>query len=120
MVIEETKHFAGRSALEEGGEDEVQSFLDFEIGLFHNSAIVPANEPNWQLQGQVTPLCFVQKTCRHPCPNGVQLQFRELAFQSQQKATVGRTRIVNTVAICNQAPFVATDVEQGVPIGAIA
>ena len=50
----------------------------------------------------------------------MQLQFRDLALQAQEQAAVDRGRVVDPVAIGDEAVAVAADVEQRIPVGAVA
>ena len=79
-----------------------------------------ARQSNGKLQGEIAARSFIEQTCVHSRFDGMQLHFRERAFETEQEAAVGYGRIIDAVAVCDQAALEAADVEQGVPVRAVA
>ena len=50
----------------------------------------------------------------------MQFQFRNLAFQTEKEPTVGRGGIIDAIAIADETLALATQVEQLIPVRAIA
>jgi hypothetical protein len=50
----------------------------------------------------------------------MQLQLGELSLQAEQEAAIGRAGVVDAVPVGNQALLVAAQIEQRVPVGAVA
>ena len=77
-------------------------------------------KPGRQLQRQLAAFRFRQQACRKPPADGVQFEFRDRALQPEQEATIWSAGIINAIAIGDETSTVTADVEQRVPIGAIA
>jgi len=118
--IEKAHDLAGRLDLEEGGEDEPQAALDFLVGMLEDAAEGVADQPHRQGQGQFAALGFVEQSGREAGAQGTQLQFREQALQAQEQAPIRSGWVVNTVLVADQAVAVATEVEELIPVGAVA
>ena len=119
-VVEELQHLDWPSDLQEGGEDQVQPVLHLLVGIFDHPAQRVADQPDGQVQGQLAALGLVEQAGGQAGPDGVEFQFGELALQAQEKPPVGRAGIVDAVPVADQAAPVAAQVEQRIPVGAVA
>ena len=120
LGIEVLQHFAGRPHPKEGSKDQLQPVLDFPVWVLGHPAQSIPHQSNRERQRQLTPLGFVEQAGRQSGTEGVQLILRQLPLQPQEQPTVGRSRVVDPIVVGNQAVLIAAEVEQGIPIGAVA
>src|SRR6266436_6667509 len=50
----------------------------------------------------------------------MQFQLGQLPFESKQQTPIGRAWVINAVSISDETASVATDIQQGIPIRAVA
>src|SRR4051794_14921585 len=62
----------------------------------------------------------MEQARRHAGAQRMQLHFGKSSFQAEQQAAIRGGRIIDAVTVSNQTALVATDVEQRIPIRAIA
>lgn len=120
LVVEATYDLAGRLDPEEGGEDQRQAGLDFLIGVLEHAAERVPHQPDRQGQGPFAPLGLVEQPGRQAGAERVQLQFGDQPLQAQDQATIRSRRVVNAVLIADEAVAEAAQVEELIPIGAVA
>src|SRR5450432_170554 len=88
--------------------------------MFFDDTIVAAHESRWQGEGQFATFGFAENACDQATTQRVHFQFRDRAFQTEQQPAIDRARIIHTVAIGDQAAGMAAEIEQLVPVGAVA
>ena len=120
VVVEGAHDLGGRPDPEEGGEDQGDPALDLEVGVLDDPLQGIADQADGQGQGQLAASCLVEEPGGQATADRVQLQFRDLALEAQEQAAVDRGRVVDPVAIGDEAVAVAADVEQRIPVGAVA
>ena len=108
-----------RAHLQESGEDQGQAVLHLPVRVFDHAAEGIAYQPHRERQRQLAPLRLVEEARRQTGADGMQLQFGELSLQAQEQAAIGRTGIVDAIAIGDQAAPIAAHIEQRIPIGAV-
>ncbi len=119
-VVEEAHHLTGRLDLQEAGEDQLQPVLNLLVRMLEHAPQRVADQSHRQRQGQFTPLGFVDQSGGQACAQGVQFQFRDQALETKDQAAIRSSRIVNAVLIANEAVAVTTQVEELIPVGAVA
>ena len=72
------------------------------------------------MQCQLTPASLVEQAGGEPAADRVQLQFGDRALEPKQEPPVGQARVVDRVAVGDQTAAVAADVEQRIPVRAVA
>src|SRR3954453_5521391 len=116
-------HRAGRrrtTSAKEGREDQLETRLHLAIRVLdHHAADLP-HEAGGQDQCKLTAGCLVQETRREARPNGVQLDFGDRALEPEQQASIRGARIIDTVSVGDQTILVAAEIEQRIPVRAIA
>src|SRR5262245_32730717 len=70
--------------------------------------------------GQFTALGLVEQSGVQAALQGVQFQFCDQALQAQDQAAIGRGRVIDALLVADETVAVATQVEQLIPIGAVA
>ena len=119
-VVEETHDLAGGLDLEEGGEDQVEPALHLLVGVLEHAAQRVAHQPDRQGQGQFAALGLVEQSGGQACFERVQLQLGDQALQTEDQATIGSGRVVNAVLVADEAVAEAAQVEEVIPVGAVA
>ena len=79
-----------------------------------------ADQADGQGQRQFAAAGLVEEPGGQTAPDRVQFQFRDPALQAQEQAAVDRGRVVDPVAIGDEAVVIVADVEQWIPVGAVA
>ena len=85
--------------------------LDLAVRILRNHAGGIADEACWKLECQLAALRLGQQARRQSTADCVQLEFRDRALGAEQEPTIGRPRIINAVAIGNQAGTMTAHVE---------
>ena len=88
--------------------------------MLFDDAIVTTHEPGRQGKRQFTTFGFADDACDQATAQRMHFQFRDRAFQTEQQPAIDRAGIIHTVAIGDQAAGVAAEIEQLVPVGAVA
>jgi hypothetical protein len=88
-------------------------------GLDHHAAGLP-HEAGRQDKCKLAACGLVQEAGREAGPDGVQLDFGDGALEPEQQAPVGGAGIVDAVAVGDQAIPVAAEIEQRIPVRAVA
>ena len=83
--------------------------------LDHHTAGL-ADEADRQDQRQLSACGLVQETSREAGADRVQLDFGEGALEPEQQAPIGGARIIDSVAVGDEAVPVAAQIEQRVPV----
>jgi hypothetical protein len=120
VVVEGPHDLSGRPDAEEGLEDEGDPALDLDVGVLEDSLQRVSDQADGQGQGQLATAGLVEEAGGEAASDRMQFQFRDLAFEAQEQASVDRGRIVDPVAIGDEAVAVAADVEQRIPVRAVA
>ena len=105
---------------QEAVKEQCNALLYFTVRVLGDDARRVADKAGRQLQRQLAAFRFRQQACRKPPADGVQFEFRDRALQPEQEATIWSAGIINAIAIGDETSTVTADVEQRVPIGAIA
>jgi hypothetical protein len=109
----------GPAHLEEGGEDELDAPLHLEIGVLLDHPACVAHEAHRQGERELPALGLVDEPCGQAQAQGVQLQFRDLAFEAEQQTAIGGGGVIDAVLVCNQTVSEAAKVQQGIPVRAV-
>ena len=120
MRIEKFQYLAGRPLVQKRLKDQGNARLHFQIGVFLSPALRITFEARRERQRQIAPSCLVEEPGSHTGTNRVQLPFGQRPFQPEKESAVGRGGIIQAIDIRNQAALVAAEVQQGVPIRAVA
>jgi len=112
-------HLGRRALLEEAAEDQLHTALHGAVRVLGHRAVGTARKPRRQCQRQVAALGLAQQASRQAPAQRVQFHFRDRALQAQEKAAVRRARIVDAVAIADEALPIAAQVEQRIPVRAV-
>ena len=115
VVVEAANDLGGRSDSEEGLENQGDPALDLDVGVLEDPLQGITNQADGQGQGQLPAPGLVEESGGQPASDRMQLQFRDLAFQAQEQAPVDRGRVVDAIAIADEAAAVTADIEQGIP-----
>ena len=81
---------------------------------------VSRTRPTGSAESQLAALCLAEQAGRQSGLDGMQLQLGDLALQAQEEAPVRRRGVVDAIAVADEAMAVAAQVEQLIPVGAIA
>jgi hypothetical protein len=79
-----------------------------------------ADQSHRQGQGQLAALGLVQQSGGQAGAERVQLQLRDQAFQTQNQPAIDRGRVVNAVLVADQTVTETAQVEELIPVGAVA
>jgi hypothetical protein len=77
-------------------------------------------EARWQRQRQVTAGRLVEEPRRHARAHGMELPFGQGPFQPKEQPAIGRRGIIQAIDIRNQAALIATEVQEWIPVRAVA
>ena len=119
VLDEPTDRLCNRLLFEKRGEDQVDAIPHFGAGMLRDHA-VGSYQSGRQRESEFTSLRLAQDTGRQPSTNRMQFQLRDLSFQSQQQSSVDRRRIVNAVAVGDQAIVMTAEVEQLIPVRTVS
>ena len=89
-------------------------------GRFTTRPRAIAREAHGEGQRQLAAPGLVEQAGRQPRLDRMELQFRDLALQPEEEAPVDRGRVVDPVPVADQAAAVAAEVEDLIPVGAVA
>jgi hypothetical protein len=120
MGVEKFAHLTGRPPLHKRLEDQGPAGLHFQMGLFVDPSLGIALKPRRQGQRQVAPRRLVEEPGGHAGADRMQRPFRQRPLQPEEQPTVGRGGIIQTIDVRNQAALIATEIQQGVPVRAVA
>src|SRR5438105_3856060 len=116
---ERANHPNGGTALEESIKHQCDAGLDLQVrSLRHDARGIP-DEPDRQRQSQLAALRLGQEARRQPAADRMQLKLRDGALETQQKPAVRGSRIVDAVAVGDQALPMPTNIEQRIPVGTV-
>jgi hypothetical protein len=107
-VVEELHDPGCRLDLEERGEEQIEPALDFSVGMFEHPSQRVADQPDWQRQGQFAALGLVEQSGRQAGAQGMELQFGDQAFESEDQPAVDRGGVVDAVLVADEARAVST------------
>lgn len=105
---------------QEQGEDEGNAFTNFLVRMLDNASGQVTHQTDRQALGQVTTPGLADQTGMQPRLDRVKFQFGDQAFQSQDQPAIGRGRIVNRLLIPDEATAVTAQIQELIPICAIA
>ena len=111
---------AGGPDPEEGGEHQVQAGLHFLAGVLDHPPQLVTDQAGRQHLGQFAALGLAEQAGGQAGAEGVQFQFGDQALEAQDQTAIGSCRVANAVLVADQAVPPAAQVEQGVPVGAVA
>ena len=94
--------------------------MDFAIGSFDDAPERVADEAHREGQCQFTTLSLVEQPVGQSPLDRMKFQFGDLAFQPKQEAPVDRGGVVDPIPIADEATAVTAEVEDLIPVGAIA
>ena len=120
IVVEGPHDPSGRPDPEEGLEDEGDPALDLDVGVLDDPVQGVSDQADGQGQGQFAAAGLVEEAGGESASDRMQFQFRDLALQPEEEAPVDRGRVVDPVAIGDEAIAEAADVEQRIPVRAVA
>jgi hypothetical protein len=120
VIVEDTHDLARRPDLEEGREDQTEPTLHLLVGMLEHASQRIPHQPDRQSQGQFTALGLVEQPGGQTGFQGVQLQLRDQALQTKNEPTIGSSRIVNAVLVADEAGAEAAQIEELIPVGAVA
>jgi hypothetical protein len=120
VAIERVDHFAGRATLQKRLEHQRQAGLRFLVGNLEHLTLPVAHQTRRQGQGQLPALRLVDQSGGQAGCHGVTFPCRQGALASQQEPAVDGRRIIDAIAIGDQAPLGATQVQQRIPVRAVA
>ena len=120
LIAQEAHHLAGGAALQKRLEDQRNRMLHRPVRIFHDAAIVLAHQTGREGQGQVAALRLLLHARDQAAAQGVELNLAHNPLHAQQEPAIGGRGIVDAIAIGNQALIISTQIEQGIPIGAVA
>src|SRR5262249_24887062 len=120
VLVEAADDLAGRLDLEEGGEDQPEAVLYLLVGMLEHATQGVAHQADRQSQGQLTPLGLVEQPGSQAGFQGVQLQFGDQALQAETQPAIDSSRIVNAVLVADEAGAEPAQVEELIPVGAVA
>ena len=120
LVVEERTTWRWRLDLQEGGEDQLEAALDLLVGMLEDAPQGVADQPDRQGQGQFAALGLVEQARPSGGAKGVQLQFGDQALQTEDQPTIGSGRVVDAVLVADETAAVAAQVEELIPVGAVA
>lgn len=90
------------------------------IGGLLESLIGGAHVARRDALDQLAALGFLRQSSLRPCPEVRQLHLADLPFHSQQQPVIGIARIIDSVGVDQQGSHDTAELEQGVPIAAVA
>ena len=119
-LVQDAQHLVGRADPQEGREDQLETRLHLAIRVLdHHAADLP-HEAGRKDQCKLTAGCLVQETRCEARPNGVQLDFGDRALEPEQQASIRSAGIIDTVSVGDQTILVTAEIEQRIPVRAIA
>ena len=89
------------------------------VGIFDHAAVVLTQQTGREGQGQVAALGLLLHARNQPAPQGVERNLAHDPLHAQQETPIGRRGIVDAIAVRNQTVIIGTQIEQGIPIGAV-
>ena len=116
---EGTQQLAHRAQLQEAGEDQADPLLHLAVRVLRHHTMRAAYQARRQEHRQLAAFGLAQQAGGQAAAQRVQLDLGDRSFQAQEKAAVGRVRVVHAVAVADEALPIATQVQQRVPVGAI-
>jgi hypothetical protein len=94
--------------------------LDLLVGIEHDALQRIINKARRQRHFQFPPFCFAQDASAQTSLEHMQFGFAHGAFESEQKPVIEVTGIIKSVLIQDQCCAQGADLQQPVPIGAVA
>jgi hypothetical protein len=102
-VAKDAERLADRTQLQERGKDQADPLLDLAVGVLHHHPMGVTCQTCRQEHRQFAPFGFVQQASRQAAAQSVQLDFGNGSLQAQKKAAISRARVVDPIAVANQA-----------------
>ena len=118
MIQQGPQGLPGGTLVQEGREHQRDSVLHFLVRVLGHHARRVALQTGGQRQRQVAAFGLVEQA--EAPAQGVHLDLGDGALEAEQQAPVRGAGVVNPVAIGDQAVVIAAQVEQRVPVGAVA
>ena len=100
--------------------NEPKPLLNGHVGILHDHAARVAHETDRQGERKLAPLGFGDQAGRQAAADGMQFELGYGPLETEQQATIGAAGIVDPVAIGDQAAAQPANVEERIPIGAVA
>src|SRR3984885_4190067 len=119
-IIEHAHDLGHGVELQENLEHKPQPLVNRHIGILDDHAGRLAHEADRQGESELAALGLGKKTGSQATSDCVQFKLRYCSLQSQKQPAVGAGRIIDAVAIGNEATAQATNIQQRVPVGAVA
>ena len=110
----------GRAQAQEPVEHQCDPIQHLLVRVLGDHARRVAHQPGRQMQGQLAPMRLAEQARGEAAADRVQLQFGDRALEPEQEPPVGQARVVDRIAAGDQAAAVAADVEQRIPVRAVA
>ena len=120
VIVEDTHYLASRLDLKEGREDQAEPALHLLVGMLEHAAQGIPHQADGQGQGQLAAPGLVEQPGGQAGFQSVQFQFRDQALQTQDEPTIGSGRIVNAVLVGDETGAEAAQVEELIPVRAVA
>ena len=115
-AIEHAHDLGDGPYLEKGLKQQLKSFLDLDIGIFHDNAGGITDQTYRQGERKLPALSLCEQPRCQPGTDGMELQLRYRPLQAQQQSTIWTAWIVHAVPVGDQTAPQPTDIEQGIPI----
>lgn len=112
--------FSGLTQLQKQTEDQRKALLHLQIWVLDHRSIVDTHEAHRQLHHQLSPLGLVVHASIETSAQGMKLKLRNNSLHSQKESPVGRGRIVDSVAVADEALVHRAQIEQRIPVTAVA
>jgi hypothetical protein len=118
--IQHAHNLRHSAALQEGLEHELKPFLYLDIRILNDHPVRVSYKADRQSERKLAAPGLGKKTRRQTAADGVKLKLGYSSLQPEQQATVCAAGIVDAISIGNEASAHAANVQEWVPIGAVA
>ena len=119
-IIEQTHDLGHGAELQEQLEHKPQPFLNGHVGVLGDHTARIADEADRQGERQLAALGLSEEAGSQATADRVQFKLRYRPLQPQKQPAVGAARIIDPVTIGDEAVAQAADIQERVPVGAVA
>ncbi len=120
MCLHMPHDFSGLTQLQKQTEDQRKALLHLQIWVLDHRSIVDTQEAHRKLHHELSTLCLVVHASIETSAQGMKLKLRNNSLHSQKESPVGRGRIVDSVAVADEALVHRAQIEQRIPVTAVA
>jgi len=114
------EHLPTAAEFAELGEDQADCLLDTFIGIHLDTVILTPAEARWQSEAKLAPAGLGIAGGQAPLPQKVEFVFRHGSLQPQQQPIIHQAWIVNALGVNYQGPGQGAEINQMMPVPAIA